>query len=289
VVGALHAGGGGSGATRSRAGAPAVIRLVSDGRTVASRSVDRLRGHREAARWLSAIPAQSIEIRGRARIELHTDQAILTRRLGHAIAAGGGRVVAPTRPVSAAIQLPVVKQALHNDCEATALSMLLLDRGRHVDQLALQSQMPRSGPLTPQPPPTGTGPVIWGDPSQGFVGSAAGTGYGVYQRPITALARRYGVALRELTGAHPQAVYRTLLSGRPVMAWVALSDGPYETWRTPSGRIVQANFGEHTVILTGVTGDSLTVNDPLSGQRLTWTKAQFEQMWAALGQRALAT
>lgn len=264
-----------------------MIRLVSNGRTLASRSINRLRGHRELDRWISAIPANAVEVRGRGRIKLHTDRAALTRRLQRAIAAGGGTVVVPKRPVAAAIRLPVIKQVLHNNCEATALSMLLLDRGRHVDQLTLQSQIPRSGPLTPQQPSGGTG-LIWGDPSKGFVGSAAGTGYGVYQRPIAALARRHGVALHDLTGARPQAVYRALLSGRPVMAWVALSGGPYETWRTPSGRVVHANFGEHTVVITGTAGDSLTVNDPLSGQRLTWTKAQFEQMWATLGHRALA-
>jgi uncharacterized protein YvpB len=265
-----------------------MIRLVSNGTILASRPIDRLREHGEVGRWLSGIPANTAEVRARARIKRHTDRAALTRRVERVIAAGGGRVVVPKRPVSAAIRLPVIKQALHNNCEATALSMLLLDRGRHVDQLTLQSQIPRSGPLTPQQPSGGTGPVIWGDPSNGFVGSAAGTGYGVYQRPIAALARRHGVVLRDLTGAQPQAVYRALLSGHPVMAWVALSGGPYETWRTPSGRVVHANFGEHTVVITGTAGHSLTVNDPLSGQRLTWTKAQFEQMWAALGHRALA-
>jgi uncharacterized protein YvpB len=239
-----------------------MIRLVSDKRTLASRSIDRLRGHSEVAGWLSTIPATRVEVHGRARIKVFTDHTVLARRVERATAAGRDRVAVPKRPVSATIRLPVIKQALHNDCEATALSMLLLDYGRHVSQLTLQSQLPRSGPLTPQQAPGGSGPVIWGDPSQGFVGSAAGTGYGVYQRPVAALARRHGVAVRDLTGAHPQAVYRALLSGHSVMAWVALSGGPYETWRTPSGRIVHANLGEHTVVFTGISGDSLTVNDP---------------------------
>ena len=286
---ALRALGGGSGAASSAAPAPVPVRLSSNGKTLASRPIDRLQTHREVDHWLSAaVPTSSVEVSGRAHIKLQTNQVALDRRLHHSIAAGGGAVAVPRQPVSADIRLPVIAQTLHNDCEATALSMLLLDRGRQVDQLTLQNELPQSAPLTPEQASTGTGPITWGDPARGFVGSASGNGYGVYQRPVAALARRHGVALRDLTGAHPQAVYRALLAGHPVMAWVALSSGPYETWRTPGGRIVHANFGEHTVVLTGIDGGSLTVNDPLSGQRLTWTKTQFEQMWSALGHRALA-
>lgn len=48
------------------------------------------------------------------------------------------------------------------------------------------------------------------------------------------------------------------------------------------------NFGEHTVVLTGIDEDSLEVNDPLSGQRLTWTRSEFEVMWQRLGRQALS-
>jgi hypothetical protein len=42
------------------------------------------------------------------------------------------------------------------------------------------------------------------------------------------------------------------------------------------------------VVLTGLDGAEVHVNDPLSGERLTWGKAEFEWMWAGLGHRALA-
>jgi uncharacterized protein YvpB len=285
----VFAGRGGSGSSPAPAtSGPTVLRLVSDGRAVAQRQIDRLRSPGDVRHWVSGVTTDAVEHRGPAEITVHTSRAALADRIRHAVATDRGRVTVPKRPIAARIQLPVVPQALHNDCEATALSMLLRDRGVHVDQLTLQAQVAKNGPLTPRPPSSGAGQEVWGDPSRGFVGSADGEGYGVYQGPIAALARHHGIRLRDLTGSRPQAVYRELLAGHPVMAWVALSAGPYETWRTPSGRIVHANFGEHAVVLTGISGDSLTVNDPLSGQRLTWTRSQFEGMWAGLGRRALA-
>ncbi|MGI8440956.1 MAG: hypothetical protein ACR2NV_12345, partial [Thermoleophilaceae bacterium] len=72
------------------------------------------------------------------------------------------------------------------------------------------------------------------------------------------------------------------------MVWVGLTDGPYKTWRTPRGDRVTGNFGEHTVVLTGLRGDTLELNDPLVGRRTTWTRDEFEQMWQRLGRRAIS-
>lgn len=271
---------------------PAKLRLRLGPTTVASATVARVRQMTPSrlARWLAKVPATHRTRRGLATITFRTDRAGLKRAVHGALATGGGAIRVPQRPVAATIRLPIIKQALRNNCEAAALSTLLVARRIHVDQLTLQRQVARSGPLDPQPR-TGAVP-LWGDPERGFVGRPDGGGtaggYGVYQRPIRALARRHGAALTDLTGRSPSAVYQRLLGGRPVMAWVGLSTGPYKTWRTPGGRTVTGNFGEHTVVITGIEGDQLAVNDPLTGQRLTWTKAQFEQMWTRLGQRALS-
>jgi uncharacterized protein YvpB len=71
------------------------------------------------------------------------------------------------------------------------------------------------------------------------------------------------------------------------MTWIGLSDGPFRSWRTPAGRQILGNFGEHTVVLTGLEDGRVSVNDPLDGRRKTWTTAQFELMWQRLGRRAL--
>jgi hypothetical protein len=71
------------------------------------------------------------------------------------------------------------------------------------------------------------------------------------------------------------------------MAWIGLSNGPVKTWSTPAGEGFTGNLGEHTVVLTGIRGATLTVNDPLSGQRLEWSKPKFQRMSQRLGDRAL--
>jgi uncharacterized protein YvpB len=96
------------------------------------------------------------------------------------------------------------------------------------------------------------------------------------------------VTMTNLSGKSPSRVYAALLAGHPVLAWVALSAGPYQTWTSPAGRTIKINWGEHAVVLTGVEAETVDLNDPLSGTRMSWSKAQFEEMWAGLGHRALA-
>jgi len=242
------------------------------------------------AALLSTVPATRTVRRGPATFEFSVDHQGLARELARVVREGGGVVAVRERATAASIRVPLIKQVLQDDCEATALSMVLAFRGKRVGQLTLQDQVAHSRPLDPTVSPSGS--EVWGDPSQGFVGRADGGGpaggFGVYQGPIKALARTHGVALDDLSGASPAAVYRALLAGHPVMAWVALANGPFATWQTPAGRTVHINYGEHAVVLTGVGAAGVSVNDPLSGSRLTWEKPQFEQMWAALGHRALA-
>lgn len=268
------------------------VRVELAGRAILERPVARLRqrGGAGVRAWLAQVPAARRERRGRAVISLQTDRAALGRAVRRAMAAGGATITVPQRPVASSIRLPIVKQALRNNCETAALSMLLAARGIRAAQLDLQGQLARSGPLDPTTDADGT--MVWGDPRRGFVGRPEGGGtaggYGVYEGPVAALGRRRGAELRDLSRRQASAIYRTLLEGRPVMTWIGLSDGPYQTWRTPEGKSVTGNFGEHTVVLTGVRGDTLKVNDPLAGVRTTWSKADFELMWMRLGRRALA-
>lgn len=207
-----------------------------------------------------------------------------------AAAAGSSRADARATPAHASrsFVVPIVQQALRNNCETAALSMLLAADGVTAPQLELQSELRRSGPLDPI---WRGGVRIWGDPSRGFVGRAAGGGaaggFGVYQRPIAALAARHGVRLRNLSGGSPERIYRSLRAGRPVLVWLALSGGPYGSWRTPDGKRITVNFGEHTAVLTGLHGSFVRVNDPIDGERKLWSKAEFESMWRSMDRRAL--
>lgn len=244
----------------------------------------RRRGPAGQRRWLARVPDRGVRRKGKATIRVRLDRATLERRLGRALREGGN-VQTPYRAVSATISLPIVKQALRNNCETAALSMLLRARGISVGQLALQRQLPGAQPRDPRG-------GVWGDPTRGFVGRPEGGGpaggYGVYEEPITDLAARRGARLRRLSGRPPSAIYRALLHGDPVMTWVGLSNGPFRTWRTPAGKKVIGNLGEHTVVLTGLSRARIRVTDPLTGTVKRWTRAGFEIMWARLGRRAVS-
>lgn len=236
------------------------------------------------------VPHEKAVRRGAARIVYRYDVAGALRDAGR-VTLPGRTLEVRARALAAEVAAPVVPQALRNDCEATALQVLLATVGTRVDQRRLQAELPRSGPLDP----VDRGPVqVWGDPERGFVGRADGGGaaggFGVYQGPIRALAGAHGHRLGDLTGGDPAAVYQRLLEGHAVMVWVGLSDGPYGHWRSPEGRLVGVNFGEHSVVLTGMRRDGgLTVVNPLQGTREVWTKGDFVRRWGLLGRRALTT
>ena len=280
---------------RAGAGAPARLTVAHAGRTLADIPLsDFVRAGRLDRSSLSRAIRDRLPGRGRLRVgaatlDVRYDVAGTTLR---AMRAGlrGGRVEPVIDVVASRIEAPVLRQAQRNTCESAALEILLATRGVRVDQAELQAALPRSGPLDP----TGEGDTrVWGDPDAGYVGRPDGGGdaggFGVYPGPIAEVASQRGVRLQELTGQPASAIYRKLREGRAVMVWVGLTDGPYGTWQSPGGRTIQANFGEHTVVLTGIDADgALRVSNPLEGTAETWTPATFELMWERLDRRALA-
>ena len=283
---AFCAASGGSGGSE----APGVVRLELGGSTVARLSVSAAGRSAAVEAALRRIPSRRVVRAGGTRITYAVDRGGAAAALRRAAAGGGAAVQVPERAVSSSIAVPLIAQRLRDDCEATALAMVLGYAGHPVGQLTLQRQLAQAEPLDPRTAPDGS--EIWGDPSLGFVGRADGGGpaggFGVYQSPVRALARRRGLAMTDLTGARAGRVYAALLAGRPVLAWVGLSAGPYASWTSPAGRPIRVNYGEHAVVLTGVDSGQVRVNDPLSGERLTWSKPEFGRMWAGLGHRALA-
>jgi len=203
----------------------------------------------------------------------------------------GGIVDVPGRAIAAHIAAPLIAQRFRNNCETTALEILLATVGVNVDQLTLQAEVRRDGPLDPR---GSGGSEVWGDPENGFVGRADGNGpaggFGVYQGPIAALSLRHRRRLVDLTRASPASVYQRVLGGHAVMAWVGLADGPYGQWRTPTGKLVRVNFNEHAVVLSGVTASGrLQISNPLAGTSQLWSRQTFETRWNRLGRRALST
>lgn len=236
------------------------------------------------------LPGRITLRQGRATRYLAVPPARARREVRRGLATHRVRVNLPVVPLRSTIDLRPVRQVLHNDCEATALSMLLTAAGHGVGQLKLQARLQRSGPLDPEPV-AGSTLFRWGDPERGFVGRAAGGGteggFGVYEPPVRALAARYGVHLLDLHGRPVAVVRHALLAGRPILAWVGLAAGPYLSWLTPSGRKITVNLNEHAVTLVGAGPGYVLVDNPLSGRRERWSDRLFSYRWRLLGRRAL--
>jgi uncharacterized protein YvpB len=236
------------------------------------------------------LPDRTEVRRGRAVLNLAVPLRRSRRSVRRALAAHDARVDLPVIPLRTTIALRPVRQVLHNDCESTALSMLLAAAGVRVGQLRLQARLPRSGPLDPEPV-AGSELFRWGDPERGFVGRPAGGGteggFGVYEPPIRALAARYGVRLVDLHGRSVAGVRAAVLAGHPVLTWVGLAAGPYLSWLTPSGRKITVNLDEHAIVLVGAGPGYVLVNNPLTGRRERWSEELFSYRWKLLGRRAL--
>ena len=236
------------------------------------------------------LPDRIVLRRGRASLHVAVPLRRARRAVRRALAANEARVDLPVVPLWTTIAVRPKRQVLHNDCEATALSMLLAVAGVRAGQLELQSRLPRSGPLDPEPV-AGSTLFRWGDPEHGFVGRPAGGGteggFGVYEPPIHALAARYGVHLLDLHGRSLADVRNDLLAGHPVLAWVGLDDGPFLSWLTPSGRKITVNLNEHAVTLVGAGPGYVLVDNPLTGLRERWSDELFSYRWKLLGRRAL--
>lgn len=234
------------------------------------------------------VPSKVVALPGRSRVTYRVNRSA-TSKLVATVGIDGGSVEAVAKPVSSRIAAPVVKQRYRNNCETAALSSLLAALGQPVRQARLQREVARSGPVDPI---EGSDGRVWGDPDDGFVGRVDGGGvaggFGVYPRPIAQLARRNGVQLEELTNKPVAKIYDRVRRGLPAMIWIGLSDGPYGEWRSPKGKPIRVNWGEHTVVLTGVSeAGELRVMNPLEGTVERWDRDTFEARWALLGRRAL--
>jgi uncharacterized protein YvpB len=293
------ASGGGAPKTKRASAAPpppGTLLFRAGDRTLASFDLARFTGPRglEHARLrravARAIPAEAVTHVGRARVTVAYDRAAALRAAARATPKGA-TVTVGARPLAATIPTRVVKQRLRNNCEATALQMLLAGVGVRAPQLAVQKRLPRNGPLDPVQRGDRT---IWGDPSLGFVGRPNGGGpaggFGVYHAPIAYVAHTYRVALRNFTGAPVRTILARVLSGHAMMTWIGLSNGPYGHWFSPAGKAIDVNFGEHAVVITGIDRHgTLSIADPLTGTALKWSRAEFAAKWQQLGRQALST
>ena len=126
-----------------------------------------------------------------------------------AAAASSGRAIAMPQAVSMVTLVALlVRQHYRNDCEAAALSIALRDAA---GQDRLQRALPLALPVAARTTSRG---LLWGDPELGFVGDVESGGYGVYDRPLLAVARQRDRGAENLTG-RPLATMLAALPRRP--------------------------------------------------------------------------
>lgn len=180
--------------------------------------------------------------------------------------------------------VPSYRQQLSNDCEATALRMILAGRGIARSDRQLLSSI---GVDLKHPHYGYSGPTS-GDPYRAFVGSpngseSGGSGYGVFYPPVAAAAAANGVRVLAAQEHYPAAqLYAQLGAGHLAEVWIdylwrARSSTSYRAY---DGRwIPYAGPAEHAITLVGVTANGVLVNDPARGHY--WiSKSRFRAGWS---------
>jgi uncharacterized protein YvpB len=193
-------------------------------------------------------------------------------------------------PVNPAVDLKVPQhyQEYALSCEVAALLMALNYKGVKVTENELITQLPVSDA---GPRQVGN---IWGDPNLGFVGNINGsmpnTGYGVYEQPIYDLASKYRAAKIIQNGTIDDLLIE-LSDSNPIVVWGVVGSGKDISWKTPEGKIINAELDEHARTLIGFTGQSdnpkrMILLDPIFGE-IRMTVSDFQKNWAKLDNRAV--
>ncbi|WP_346426378.1 C39 family peptidase [Bacillus cereus] len=180
---------------------------------------------------------------------------------------------------------------LHNGCEVVSMTMMLKYHGHNVDKLTLAKQLP----VDSTPMVKGAGSIlIWGDPSVGFVGDVKGIspGYSIDPAPLKKVLDRYTNSGINLTGSDFSKIERLVAQGKPVVTWITASfSHPVapKTWKTPSGKTIQADFDMHAVLVTGYDNDYVYINDPLRrGKGAKIPKQKFISSYNYMEKKALS-
>ena len=208
--------------------------------------------------------------------------AMLATTVGTQASTGSSRV----------IWVPLYRQIYGLDCEAAALQMALAHERIYTSQNRILNAM---GVDWRQPITDASG-FHWGDPYTSFVGNPNGseirqTGYGVYSTPIAAVARAFGARVISAgEGTQVSAVYRALLAGHPVVAWVSFDWRRHYPTQYTAFDGVTVPYGspyEHAVTLYGITPGYVLVNNPWHGYRQWISKRTFEASFATFRNMAV--
>ncbi len=168
-------------------------------------------------------------------------------------------------------------QTYNLDCETRSAVDLAAYFGVTIDPMEFLTNLPKSD-----------------DPNEGFVGNywdprgkLPPASYGVYQEPVAALLRAYGLPALGYKNFTWEQLRMEIASGRPVMAWVAgNTEAGTPVSYTPSNGVptLVVPF-QHTVVVTGYDETNVTIQD--GGELYTRPVNTFLLSWQVLENRAI--
>lgn len=187
------------------------------------------------------------------------------------------------------LDLKLYRQKYEFSCEAAALTVLL----NYEQILVEEDQVIKKIPMD-QTPRTS---LVWGDPSEAFVGDIYGknaqVSYGIHWQGLEKVARQWGTVDAGFANNYSILIAH-LLEKKPVIVWVISENasGRDLTWKTPTGKSIKAIEGEHTVVIYGFRGNPKSpigfyIMDPNAGFVFK-PLHEFEKNWKRLGNSYLA-
>ena len=184
---------------------------------------------------------------------------------------------------------PVYKQFPNypSGCETIALYTLLKYYGVNVSPETLINNLKK-----------GDGPYWEGDiryggnPEIEFVGNPkASNGYGVYQKPIIALANQYKSGIVDYTGHSLNQVLELVKNGTPVQVWVSIklqNTSVCATWiNKETGKEIDWICHLHSLVIVGFNDNYVYVSDPYTGKTEKYSRSQFQKIYNLFGKRAI--
>ncbi len=196
-------------------------------------------------------------------------------------------------PLSLELEAPAYDQldGYKSACESFAATIALNVCGVDVEPAEFVTYVPQNRTKRH----TSNGKLIWGDPSEEFVGSMNGGGYSAYPVVIEkAVNDNFGnyVDAEDITGAGFGDIVRHVSAGEPVLIWFHPSGKEVSTpyvWETPAGKVINADYGTHTVAITGYNLSKGTVvfNDSLGAVRRELEWSFIEKTYSYTGSKAL--
>ena len=193
------------------------------------------------------------------------------------------------------LNVSVIRQMpeLPRGCEVTSLAMMLNYSGTKANKMTLAKQV-KKDPATMK---RKNGKIYFGHPNYGFVGNMYTfnkPGFGVFNKPIEALAEKYKPnRIKNLTGKPFETILSYVSAGHPVWiintSWFSRVPNSYwQTWYTSHGT-VRITYKEHSVVITGYDSKYVYFNDPLDGTKNKKRPIKsFVEGWKQFGSQAVS-